>query len=92
MTTTELIQRVETAAKELAIRKNTLAYKSAIEAVTNPNTPVVCGENTGSGRHASSHRWDYVVSDLLKKADIPHTCTNVAKHGGRAGARVTVTL
>lgn len=88
----ELIDKLNEAAARIFVSKNTLAYKTALEAINNPGSPTVCGTHTGSGRFTSSKSWQSRVAMLLGNAGIPYTTSNVAPKGGAAGDRITVFL
>lgn len=68
--------------------KNSLAYKSAIELLSNPNGEVATGKQTGSGSYASSIEWSNETIALLKSIGVLAERKNIAPQGGRWGERV----
>jgi hydrogenase maturation factor len=86
----QAIKALIEAAEVLSIKKNSLVYKSAMEAVENPGTSVVCGHNSGSGRYSSSVSWLLKTKALLTSAGIDWIEENVSPKGGRAGDRIIV--
>jgi hypothetical protein len=74
------------------VAKQSLAYKTAMEAVLNPGIFQVCGKEAGSGQYSTSSSWAMSVIRLLDRAGIPHEYTNVSPQGGKHGDRVKVTL
>lgn len=84
--------RLQEAAKRLRIAKQNLAYKTAIEAITNPGKAVICGKNRGSGKWATSESWQARTALLLGNAGFTYHSSNEAPKGGKAGDRITVTL
>lgn len=75
------------------INKTSLAYKSAVEILMNPGTPVSCGKNTGTGRFSSSTSWQADTKNLLIRAGVSSMYIilgNTAARGGKAGDFVKV--
>lgn len=90
METTIALQNLERIVKERKVRKNSLAYISALEAITYPGREVVCGKHTGTGRFAKSTSWQYQTCMLLQLVGVEFKSFNVAPRGGKAGHRVQV--
>lgn len=91
LATEAIIALTDRKLNKFPVNKTSLAYKYAILAVQKPGEQIVCGENTGSGRHASSKSWQWETVTLLKKAGLwNERCQefNVAARGGKAGDRI----
>lgn len=84
----ELIEKIDLAAEYLSVKKNSLAYKSAVELVSYSDSEVITGRYRNCGRFSGSRSWTFETSALLTAAGIEHTCYNVAPRGGRAGERI----
>jgi len=84
------LQRLDEAAKRIFVAKNSLAYKTAKEAIETPGIAISCGKNTGSGRHSSSTSWQSRVAMLLGTAGFNFNAFNDAPKGGKAGDKIVV--
>jgi len=81
---------LEALAKSKKVTRNSLAYKTAIEAVNKPNTPIKCGANTGSGKFSSSKSWQAQAARILMLAGITYSTGNSAPKGGKHGDNIAV--
>jgi hypothetical protein len=72
------------------VYKNSKAYQTAVEAVSNPGQPVICGQHKSAGKFSGSDSWQYQTALILTRANIRYTTANVAPKGGKAGDRITV--
>lgn len=86
------LERLQEAATRLRISKQNFAYKTAVEAINNPGTPIICGKNKGRGRFNTSESWQTRTVILLKSAGITVEAFNVAPQGGKHGDRIAVYL
>ena len=68
--------------------KNSLAFKSALQLLENPNSRIVTGKNIGSGRFAGSKEWSDHTVAILASTGIQARRLNVAPRGGKQGERV----
>ena len=68
--------------------KNSLAFKSAMQAIGDLNNLIETGKNTGSGSYSSSTEWTQATLAIIK--DFGYSCKsmNVAPRGGKSGERV----
>lgn len=71
--------------------KNSLAYKSALRLLENPENGVVTGKSFGTGRYASSKAWSTETMKLLSALGVECERSNVAPRGGLWGERVSLT-
>ena len=74
----------------LRISKNSQAFKTALDAITNPGIPQVCGKNIGSGSFASSTSWAEKTAIILRRVGVTFNIENVAPKGGKHGDRIYV--
>jgi hypothetical protein len=86
------LEKVNSLVLERRLFKNSKVYRTIIHAIENPNTPVVCGQNTGSGRHAGSESWYARTAMILDQIGVNYQYSNVAPKGGKNGDRVTVII
>lgn len=70
--------------------KQSLAYKTAVEAVQNPSKFIKCGTHKGSGRYSGSKSWQFETSAILNRGGISHECINDAVRNGKAGDKIRV--
>jgi hypothetical protein len=92
MTTQQAIAAIDTLVKEKKVFKNSLAYKSAMEAVQFPGQHTICGANIGTGKYSSSKSWLGQTERILKLAGIPYAANNIATKGGKVGDIITANL
>lgn len=88
---TSALSRLEQLVKDKQVRRDSLAYASAIEALKNPGIDIVCGSHTGSGRFAGSKSWAAQTAAILAKTGVMYRIHNVAPKRGKAGDRIQVT-
>ena len=86
----KLIEKLNQLANEKKVSRNSLSYKSAYEAIQNPNTKVRTGKSFGSGRYSSSSMWTDAVISIFNRIGAKYETGNDAPKGGRSGEFVIV--
>ena len=86
------IERIENLISKEAtgLRRNSSAYKLAIEAVENPGTKIRTGWTSGKGRFSSAQNHTSMVAFVLETAKIKFTKGNDAPRGGVDGNYIIV--
>ncbi len=84
------LQKLQQFAETRRGTKNSLAYKSAIEAIEKIGSKISTGKNTGSGRYASSTCWGEETIWILNQIGVTAEVGNDSPRGGRAGEYVII--
>lgn len=87
------MRTIESAIEELKnskFSKNSLAYKSAMEILQNPDKSVSTGKKIGSGSFSSSKSWTAETIYILKSLGIECRSFNSAPKGGKHGEKVSL--